>query len=269
MFVKVSINKPKGINLNIMNRKKIVVFSGAGLDRESGILTFRDCVDGLWNNFKIDEVATPAGWSKDRLKVLDFYNVRRKELEKSLPNEAHLSLASLENDFDVIHITQNVSDLLERGGSSNIIHLHGELTKARGSFHNSKSRWDNDYEIYDIGYEDIKIGDKCEASNSQLRPHIVWFEEYPFRTDEAYSAVYNADILIIVGTSLQISYTLDMLNNVKRVPEQTKIIYIDPKPMRYLDNYGLSVEYVMKGAVEGVSEVVERIIKEEKLINNK
>jgi NAD-dependent deacetylase len=243
-------------------KKKIVVFTGAGISKESGVDTFRDAVDGLWENHKIEEVCTLDGWRKDREKVLNFYNDRRKQMPTVEPNDAHKALVRLEELFDVTIVTQNVDDLHERGGSTNIIHLHGELTKARGSMYQHKPSPID--EVYDIGYGDINIGDKCKVTGSQLRPHIVWFGEFPFRTDEAYDAVYNADILIIVGTSLQISYTLDMLNNVKRVPEQAKIIYIDPKPMRYLNNYGLSVEYVEKGAVEGVTEIVERIINEQK-----
>jgi NAD-dependent deacetylase len=119
-------------------------------------------------------------------------------------------------------------------------------------------------EVYDIGYNDINIGDKCPTTGSQLRPHIVWFGEYPFNVDEAYDAVYNADVLIIVGTSLQISYTLDLLTNVRqRVSDENnpcRIIYIDPSPMNYLSNYGLSVEYVRKSAVEGVTEIVDELL---------
>lgn len=242
--------------------KKIAIFTGAGISKESGIETFRDTKDGLWENHKIEDVCTLNGWSKDREKVLEFYNDRRRQMPMVEPNEAHKALAKLEEFFDVTVVTQNVDDLHERGGSTNIIHLHGELCKARGSLGNGLP-FKNNNPVYDIGYNDIKIGDKCEKNGSQLRPHIVWFGEFPFSTHEAYRAIYDADILIIIGTSLQITYTLDMLNNVKRVPEQAKIIYIDPKPMRYLDGYGLKIEYVEKGAVEGVTEIVERIIKTE------
>ena len=239
-----------------MSKKKIVVFSGAGLDRESGVLTFRDCKDGLWNNHKIDDVATPSGWKKSRETVLDFYNERRRQMPEVEPNGAHIALAKLEEDYDVIHLTQNVSDLLERGGCNNIIHLHGELTKACDCM-TLKNK-------YDIGYNDIELGTKCPITDSQLRPDIVWFEEMPYRVEEGYDAVYNADILLIVGTSLQISYTLNMLSNVRqRVSDESnpcRIIYIDPKPMHYLNNYGLNVEYVTKNAVEGVEEIVNELI---------
>lgn len=240
-------------------KKKIVIFSGAGLDRESGVLTFRDCKDGLWNNYKVDEVATIDGWMADREKVLEFYNERRKQMPEVVPNEAHYALASLEEQYDVTNVTQNVSDLLERGGSTNILHLHGELNKACDCL--SKKH------VYDIGANEIKIGDKCPVTNSQLRPHIVWFGEMPFEVPRAYQAVFNADILIIVGTSLQISYTLDLINQVRKgnehpsLPkEPCRIIYIDPSPMHYLDNYGLKVEYIRESATVGVKQIVEELL---------
>jgi NAD-dependent deacetylase len=240
-------------------RKKIAIFTGAGISKESGVETFRDSKDGLWENHNIEDVCTMDGWRKDREKVLNFYNDRRRQLPTVEPNDAHKGLVRLEDSYDVTIITQNVDDLHERAGSTNIIHLHGELTKARGSLYNHKpSPVDN---TIDIGYKDINIGDKCPVTGSQLRPHIVWFGEYPFNVGDAYDVIYNADILIIIGTSLQISYTLGMLNNVKRVPEQCEIYYIDPSPMHYLDNYGLKVNYVNKSATEGVTELVEKLLK--------
>ena len=239
-------------------KKKIVVFTGAGISKESGIDTFRDAQSGLWYNFNVDDVATPEGWKKDRNKVLDFYNQRRSQLPLVQPNDAHKALAALEAEYDVCIVTQNIDDLHERSGSTDIIHLHGELTKARGSAYINIPNWLD--KVIDIGYGEIKVGDLCPHSSSQLRPHIVWFGEYPFGVDEAYSAIRNADVLMIVGTSLQISYTLNILRSVKTSPTQAEIIYIDPKPMHYLDNYGLSVEYIEKTAVEGVTEVVNRLI---------
>jgi len=242
-------------------KKKIVVFSGAGLDRESGILTFRDCEDGLWNNYKIDEVATPKGWDKDPKKVLDFYNLRRQELSKSEPNEAHKLLVSLEEKCDVTHITQNVSDLLERVGCSNVLHLHGELTKVRAS------KYDNNVldTVIDVGYNDVNIGDVCPVTGSQLRPHVVWFEENVFNFDKSFQKMRNADILIIIGTSLQIGYTLDMIKSVRKgvkYKDDCKIIFIDPNPVRYLDRYGLDVEYITMKAADGVKIVVGRLLNE-------
>ena len=244
-----------------MSKKKIVIFSGAGLDRESGVLTFRDCKDGLWNNHKIDDVATPKGWSKDRSKVLDFYNERRRQMPEVHPNDAHFALAALEEEFDVIHVTQNVSDLLERAGATNIIHLHGELTKARTSFGMNNPRLVDTQEPIDIGYNDINLGD-VDEDGVQLRPHIVWFGEYPFGINRAYQAFRNADVVLIIGTSLNIGYTLNFFDEVKKT---TPIIYIDPEPSKTLDaqHFGIKVEYITKGAVEGVQEIIDRLIIQE------
>lgn len=246
-------------------KKKIVVFSGAGLSRESGILTFRDVKDGLWNNYKIDEVATPEGWKKDREKVLQFYNERRAQLPTVEPNSAHIALASLENEYDVTVVTQNVDDLHERAGSTNILHLHGELTKARGCYYDNKpSTLD---QVYDIGYNEIKVGDRCKTTDSQLRPHIVWFGEYPFDVDKAYQAMRSADILIVVGTSLQIGYTLHLLSEVSREGDEhyggkkgCEIYFVDPQPTRSLEAYGLKVNYIIKPATEGIGDLVNTLL---------
>lgn len=241
-------------------KKKIVVFSGAGLDRESGILTFRDCKDGLWNNYKIEDVATPNGWKKNPQAVLDFYNERRSELPNVEPNKAHKSLVELEDHFEVIHLTQNVSDLLERAGASKVYHLHGELTKARGvdggNLINTLKATGNQ-KVTDIGYNAINVGDMCEITGTQLRPNIVWFHEMPFHVPRGYQALENADILIVVGTSLQIGYTLEMLQAVKK---GCRIVYIDPEPMNYLNNYGMKVEYIREMAEKGVSDFVNELI---------
>lgn len=236
-------------------KKKIVIFSGAGLDRESGVLTFRDCKDGLWNNHKIEDVATPEGWRKDREKVLSFYNERRRQMPDVVPNDGHKLIASLENDYDVINLTQNVSDLLERGGATNVIHLHGELTKARCSLYSHKTTpADN---IVDIGYNDINIGDKCPVTDSQLRPHIVWFGEMPFGVDKGYQAMRNADYLVVIGTSLNIGYTLDMLSEAK---DSCKVFYIDPEPAPILGRYTMkTVTYLKYGASEGMAKFIERL----------
>ena len=179
----------------------------------------------------------------------------RSKLPTVEPNDAHRALAALEEEYDVTVITQNVDNLHERGGSTNIIHLHGELIKARGCMYDNKqSPLD---EVIDIGYNEIQIGDKCPITGSQLRPHIVWFGEYPFGVQEAFQAVHEADILLVIGTSLQISYTLDMLNQVSR---EADIYYIDPSPMQYLTNYGLKVNYIRKSATEGVTELVQTLI---------
>ncbi len=169
------------------------------------------------------------------------------------PNRAHKALVDLEEDYDVIHVTQNVSDLLERAGVSKVYHLHGELTKARGEI------LTNGFQITDIGYNDINLGDVCEVSGSQLRPNIVWFGEMPFFVERSYQAIENADILLIIGTSLQITYTLHMLQAIKH---GCRVIYIDPSPMNYLSNYGMKVEYIRESAEKGVTGLVEKLLDE-------
>lgn len=190
-------------------KKKIVILSGAGLDRESGILTFRDCKDGLWNNYRIDEVCTPEAWAVDPTKVNDFYNMRRIEVLNATPNRAHNELAKAEEEFNIVHVTQNVSDLLERAGCTKVIHLHGELLKARSS--NPDLDWAgmspdpeiNDFKTYPVGREGLTMNDMAE-DGFPLRPHIVWFgESVPLLADGA-KEIQEADALIIVGTSLEV-----------------------------------------------------------------
>lgn len=174
-----------------MPKKKLVVLTGAGISAESGLKTFRDS-DGLWEGYNIEDVATPRAWRKDPQLVLDFYNFRRKNVLDAQPNAAHYGLAALQNDFDVTIITQNIDDLHERAGSTNILHLHGEILKMRSE--------GNEYLIYDIK-GDIKLGEKAE-DGFQLRPHIVWFEEPVPKIEEAIPIVNAADIFAVVGTSL-------------------------------------------------------------------
>lgn len=239
-------------------KKKIVIFSGAGVSAESGVATFRDAKTGLWENHSIEDVATPEGWRKDRGLVLRFYNERRRQLPTVQPNDAHKLIAELEKNYDVTVVTQNVDDLHERGGSTKIIHLHGELTKARGAFYNHKpSPVDH---VVDIGYNDINEGDKCPVTDSQLRPHIVWFGEYPFGVEEAYKAMQEADVLIIVGTSLMITYTLNML---AEVPYDSKIYFIDPKPVRELAKYRDDIKFLAKPATVGMKEVYDELMQTE------
>lgn len=236
-------------------KKKIVIFTGAGISAESGISTFRSIVNGLWYDYNVDEVATPTGWKKDRAKVLEFHNMLRTKLPTVNPNAAHRALAQLEDKYDVTVITQNVDDLHERGGSTNIIHLHGELTKARGCMYSHKTS-ELDV-VYEIGYNDIKIGDTCEKTGSQLRPHIVWFEEMPFGVVEAYEAIDKADILLVIGTSLQITYTIPMLASVRK---KCEVYYIDPDPSTELEHYGVNVNYVYTKATKGVTEMVDKLM---------
>lgn len=174
-----------------MNRKKLVVLTGAGISAESGLQTFRDS-DGLWEGYNIEDVATPRAWKKDPALVLEFYNFRRRSVLAAEPNAAHLGLAALEKTFDVHIITQNIDDLHERAGSTNVLHLHGEILKMRSE--------KNDDLVYNIR-EDIRMGDKAE-DGAQLRPHIVWFEEPVPKIEEAIPFVFSADVFAIVGTSL-------------------------------------------------------------------
>ena len=200
-----------------MYMKKILIFTGAGVSEESGIETFRGN-NGLWDNYKIEDVATPSGWRKNREVVLDFYNARRAQLKTVEPNLAHQLIADLEKDFDVQVVTQNVDNLHERAGSTNIIHLHGELTKSRSTFPGST-------ETYDCP-DDINLGDKC-PKGSQLRPAIIWFGEDLDGNNllNAEKAAVECDICIIVGTSMQVAPA-------NQIPFLTKedciIFYVDP-----------------------------------------
>jgi len=177
----------------MMSKKKLVILTGAGISAESGLRTFRDS-DGLWEGYNIEDVATPRAWKRNPQLVLDFYNERRKNVLDAKPNAAHYGLAELEKDFDVTIITQNIDDLHERAGSTNIMHLHGEILKMR-----SERNRDLIYEITG----DIELGDKAE-DGAQLRPHIVWFEEAVPMIEEAVPVVQNADIFVVVGTSLAV-----------------------------------------------------------------
>lgn len=172
--------------------QKVVVLTGAGVSAESGLSTFRDA-GGLWEGYDVMEVASPEGWHRNRELVLRFYNERRAQLKDAKPNAAHTAIADLEKKYDVTVITQNVDDLHERAGSSNVLHLHGELVKARSSL--------DDELVYNIGYKEICIGEKCEKG-SQLRPHIVWFGEMVPLMELAADISMTADIFIVVGTSL-------------------------------------------------------------------
>ena len=198
-----------------MNKKKIVVLTGAGVSKESGIQTFRDSKESLWNNYKIEDVATIDAWKKNRELVLDFYNQRRSQLKEVEPNEAHFSISRLQESFDVEVITQNVDNLHERAGSNKILHLHGELTKVRSSL--------DEKLVYDW-HDDCNIGDKCEKG-SQLRPHIVWFGENVPKLSEAADLVYDADIVIVVGTSFTVYPAASLMEYSK---SDTQVYIVDP-----------------------------------------
>ncbi|EPR73560.1 NAD-dependent protein deacetylase of SIR2 family [Winogradskyella psychrotolerans RS-3] len=219
--------------------KHIVVLTGAGMSAESGIKTFRDA-DGLWEGHDVMEVATPEGFKRNPELVLNFYNERRKQLKEVEPNQAHKDLAALENNYKVSIITQNVDDLHERTGSSNVIHLHGELRKIRSS------GYENDIRTWS---EDIHLGDTCEKGH-QLRPHIVWFGEAVPMIDTAVEICQQADILVIIGTSMQVYPAAGLLDF---APTQTPIYYIDPKPA--IGSSG-KVTVIVKSATEGMKELL-------------
>ncbi|WP_299134046.1 NAD-dependent deacylase [uncultured Tenacibaculum sp.] len=196
--------------------KNLVILSGAGISAESGINTFRDA-NGLWEGHDIYEVASPQGFAANPKLVLNFYNERRKQLTTVAPNKAHYNLTELEKYFNVNIITQNVDDLHERSGSSNILHLHGELLKARST--------KNEHAIYNWS-DDINLGDLCEY-NSQLRPHIVWFGEDVPMLEKAIEIIKKADILVIIGTSMQVYPAASLISYISI---NTPIYFIDPKP---------------------------------------
>jgi NAD-dependent deacetylase len=230
---------------------KIVVFTGAGVSKESGIDTFRDS-GGTWEEHNVEDVATPAGWKKDKELVLKFYNDRRKQLSEVEPNEAHKLIAGLEENHDVTIVTQNVDDLHERAGSTKVYHLHGELTKAQSSLDPKMT--------YDCGYEPTEIGQKCERG-SQLRPHVVWFGEYPNNVIEAYEALGECDVLLIIGTTLFIEYTTQMLGSVRlshnKNMGKAEVFFVDPNPPRILNHRVKDINYIEEPATVGVKKFVD------------
>jgi NAD-dependent deacetylase len=233
--------------------KKIVVLSGAGISAESGIKTFRDA-DGLWEGHDIMEVASPIGWNKNPTLVLDFYNKRRAQLLTVQPNKAHEILAELEKQFNIHIITQNVDDLHERAGSSSILHLHGELLKVR-SVLNEKNiiHWKTD----------LNLGD-CDDKGNQLRPHIVWFGEAVPLIEKAIEIVETADILIIIGTSLQVYPAAGLMNYVN---QNVPVYYIDPKPASIYDLPN-KLKVLPLSAVEGMKIVKDELINSNQKTSN-
>ena len=228
-----------------MQKKKLVVLTGAGISAESGLRTFRDS-DGLWEGYQIEDVATPRAWRKNPQLVLDFYNYRRKDVLAAQPNAAHFGLAELENDFDVTIITQNIDDVHERGGSTNVMHLHGEIFKMRSER--------DDFLIYDIK-RDIMLGDKAD-DDVQLRPHIVWFEEAVPMIEEAVPVVHAADIFAVVGTSLVVYPAAGLVT----VANDTIPKFIVDKKIPYTSAVR-NVTAIEKPATEGVKELKELLMK--------
>ena len=237
-----------------MAKQKIVVLTGAGVSAESGVSTFRDS-DGLWENHRVEDVATLEGWYRDRKMVLDFYNERRAQLPKVKPNAAHIAIASLEKDYDVQVITQNVDNLHERAGSTRIIHLHGELTKARPENCYNEMDGFSEESVLDIGYESIHLGDLA-PNGSQLRPHIVWFGEAVPNIGKAIDAVEQADILLIVGTSLQVYPAAGLYAYAKA---SAPIYIIDPKDVPVRDARLIHIRDV---ATRGMQTFIETISKQ-------
>jgi len=231
--------------------KKLVVLSGAGMSAESGIRTFREA-GGLWEEYDVTEVASPMGWAKDRELVLRFYNERRRQLETCKPNAGHYGVAALEKYFDVHIITQNIDNLHERAGSSKVLHLHGELTKARSVAYPEL--------IYDIGYKDIKVGDLCERG-AQLRPHIVWFGEPVPMMDEAVRISSTADIFVVIGSSLNVYPAAGLI---EYAPPKASLWLIDPNEV-YVPAR-LKVEVIREKASAGVKILTKRLLSSQKML---
>jgi NAD-dependent deacetylase len=228
-------------------KKKVVVLTGAGVSAESGIRTFRDS-NGLWEEHRIEDVASPEGWYRDKELVLNFYNQRRRQLLDCKPNRAHIALAELEQKYDVSIITQNVDNLHEAGGSTHVIHLHGELLKARSTKYENL--------VYDW-QKDILIGDICEKG-SQLRPHIVWFGEAVPKMEEAVPLVQRADIFIVIGTSMVVYPAAGLINYTQY---DTPKWLIDPNDMRLPRIPNL--KFINEKATVGVDYLVKQLMMED------
>lgn len=229
-----------------MKPKKIVILSGAGVSAESGIQTFRDS-DGLWEGHNVQDVATPEGWDRNPELVLDFYNQRRRQLHTVLPNLGHHIIADLERDFEVQIITQNVDNLHEKAGSSHVLHLHGELLKVRSC--------GNKNDIQDWN-DDLNLGD-CDAVGNQLRPHIVWFGEAVPAIEKAVQIVEKADVLIIVGTSLQVYPAASLMDF---APENIPVFYIDPNPASVANSFH-NIKIIKEIGSKGLKKVQLELIK--------
>jgi NAD-dependent deacetylase len=230
-----------------MNKKHIVVLSGAGISAESGLKTFRDS-DGLWMGYNVEDVATPRGFEKDPQLVLNFYNERRRDVAAAKPNAAHIGLAELEKDFDVTIITQNIDDLHERGGSTRVLHLHGEIFKMRSVY--------DEHTVYEIR-GDINVGDLA-ADGSQLRPYIVWFEEPVPMMEKAAALLHDCDYFVVVGTSLQVYPAASLLHY---APAFLPKFIIDKK-IPAVNSYP-NLHLIEKPATEGVEELKKLLINRE------
>lgn len=227
--------------------KKLVVLTGAGISAESGIRTFRDS-GGLWEGYRIEDVATPEAWKKDPQQVLRFYNERRKNVLEAQPNAGHLGLVELEKHFDVQIITQNVDDLHERAGSENVLHLHGSLLQSRSSVAEEL--------IYDCT-GDINMGDRCDKGH-QLRPHIVWFGEAVPMMEQAARLTHDADVFVVVGTSLVVYPAASLVSYVRK---HRPIYIVDPK--RPDVSLPSNVHFIEKAATTGVIELIRLLLQHE------
>lgn len=229
-----------------MEKRRLVVLSGAGVSAESGLRTFRDS-DGLWEQHRIEDVATPEAWARDPELVLRFYNLRRAQLAEAEPNEAHRIIAQLESDWQVDVITQNVDDLHERGGSTRVMHLHGELRKVRSTGAPS--------DIRDIGYAALELGDRC-ALGHQLRPHIVWFGESVPMIGPAQGLVSQADALLIIGTSLNVYPAAGLMH---AAPVDCPVYLVDPDPAMQQFGDG-RIQVITEKATTGMTIVAQKLL---------
>jgi NAD-dependent deacetylase len=224
-----------------MSKKKLVVLTGAGISAESGLRTFRD-TDGLWEGYNIEDVATPRAWRKDPALVLEFYNLRRKDVMAAQPNAAHLALAALQDHYDVHIVTQNIDDLHERAGSKQVLHLHGEILKMRSE--------KNEHKLYTIK-NDITLGQKAE-DGGQFRPHVVWFEEPVPMIEEAIPVMYNADIFLLIGTSLAVYPAAGLVDYVK----EKVVKYVIDKKIPAVSRYS-NVVPIEQPATTGMEQLFE------------
>ncbi|WP_180040129.1 NAD-dependent deacylase [Acinetobacter sp. YH12100] len=230
---------------------KLVVFSGAGMSAESGINTFRDS-DGLWEQYRIEDVATPQAWARDPQLVQRFYNARRKNILEAEPNTAHLQIAQLQQDYDVHVITQNIDDLHERAGSSKVIHLHGNIRLAKTSGPDAQSTT----EFYPVEETDLDLNKHFCTAGYPLRPHVVWFGEAVPAYAEAQNCVQDADIFVVIGTSLQVYPVAGLIHD---IPVSCQAYYIDPRA----DQQQLPVQFhkITQTATDGVQQLIQLLEK--------
>lgn len=228
-------------------KKKLIIFSGAGMSAESGISTFRDS-EGLWEQYKIEEVATPEAWKRNPDLVTDFYNQRRKQIIEAVPNPAHQVITTLENEFYIHVITQNIDDLHERAGLKNVLHLHGNIRFAKSSGPKQEEK------LYPIEGWELTANDKC-PDGFRLRPHVVWFGEQVPALNDAAKIIQEADILVVIGTSLQVYPAAGLVH---LASDNCKCYVIDPN----VDDFGIPSNFVKikANASDGMRELIKRIL---------